>query len=123
MSSYVLRYGILRSIGVFSARGESRFGRGAQVVARTNRGLEVGEVLAEATEDAVQRLANAPGGSIFRELSTEDANELAHIQGREREEFEICEGHVVRLGLPMQLVELEHLFGGERVIVYYLSED
>ena len=27
-----------------------------------------------------------------------------------------------RLGLPMQLVDVEHLFGGERIVVYYLAE-
>lgn len=123
MANYVVRYGILRSLGVFSTRGDARLSRGIKVVARTNRGLEVGEILAEATDEAAQRLAKSPGGSILREMSVEDANELAHIQTREREEYEICEDHVHRLGLPMQLVDLEHLFGGERVVIYYLSDD
>jgi cell fate regulator YaaT (PSP1 superfamily) len=123
MPSYVVRYGILRALGVFSTRGEVRFGRGMKVIARTNRGLEAGEVLAEANEEATQRLAGAPGGSILREMSVEDANELAHIQSRERAEYELCEDQINRLRLPMQLVDLEHLFGGERVVIYYLSDD
>lgn len=123
MPGYVVRYGILRSLGIFSTRGETRFARGTKVILRSNRGLEAGEVLAEASEDAAQRLAGAPGGSILREMSVEDANELAHIQARERAEYEACEDHVHRLRLPMQLVDLEHLFGGERVVIYYLSDD
>ena len=28
-----------------------------------------------------------------------------------------------RIGLKMQLVEVEHIFGGERIVVYYLAEN
>ena len=55
-------------------------------------------------------------------MSAEDANELAHIRTSERQEFETCQKHVARLGLQMQLVDLEHLFGGERIVIYYLAE-
>jgi cell fate regulator YaaT (PSP1 superfamily) len=120
---YVLRYGSTRALGIFNARGNDRYGRGMKVVARTQRGLEAGDVLCEATDDVARSLSNAPGGAILRELSAEDANELVHIHGKERNEFEICRQHVLRLNLPMELVDVEHLFGGERVVVYYLSED
>ena len=36
--------------------------------------------------------------------------------------FRICQKHVEAIGLQMQLVDVEHLFGGERVVVYYLAE-
>jgi cell fate regulator YaaT (PSP1 superfamily) len=120
---YVLRYGSTRALGIFNARGGDRYGRGMKVVARTQRGLEAGDVLCEATEDVARSLSNAPGGAILRELSADDANELMHIHGKERNEFEVCRQHVLRLRLPMELVDVEHLFGGERVVVYYLSED
>jgi cell fate regulator YaaT (PSP1 superfamily) len=120
---YVVRYGSTRALGIFSVRGNDRFGRGAKVVARTQRGLESGDVLCEATDDVIRSLSNSPGGSILRELSADDANELTHIHGKERKEFETCRQHVLRLGLPMELVDVEHLFGGERVVVYYLAED
>lgn len=120
---YVLRYGSTRALGVFNARGNERYGRGMKVVARTQRGLEAGDVLCEATEEVARSLSQSPGGAILRELSADDANELVHIHSKERNEFEICRQHVKRLGLPMELVDVEHLFGGERVVVYYLSED
>lgn len=120
---YVLRYGSTRALGIFNARGNDRYGRGMKVVARTQRGLEAGDVLCEATDDVARSLSNAPGGAILRELSADDANELVHIHSKERNEFEICNQHVRRLNLPMELVDVEHLFGGERVVVYYLSED
>lgn len=120
---YVIRYGSTRALGVFNARGNDRYSRGMKVVARTQRGLEAGDVLCEATDDVARSLSNTPGGAILRELSQEDANELVHIHGKERSEFEVCRQHVVRLGLPMELVDVEHLFGGERLVVYYLAED
>lgn len=121
MAKYVARYGIMRVLGVFSSRAD-RHARGARVVARTNRGLEVGEVLCDATEQALAQLVDPPGGQILREMTLEDVNEWDHIRRREGEEFDACQRHVSELQLSMQLVDLEHLFGGERVVVYYVSE-
>jgi len=120
---YVLRYGSTRAVGLFAPRGQDRYPRGARVIARTPRGLEAAEVLAEATDEQAKLLESAPGGQIMREMSVEDANELTHLQQREATAFETCRKHVARLGLPMQLVDLEHVFGGERLVIYYLSEE
>src|SRR6478672_1138993 len=123
MPRYVLRYGSTRAVGLFAPRGQDRYPRGARVIARTPRGLEAAEVLAEATDEQAKLLESTPGGQIMREMSAEDSNELAHLQERERTAFETCQKHVVRLSLPMQLVDLEHVFGGERLVIYYLSEE
>jgi len=112
----------MRFLGVFSTRGNDRWVRGTRVIARTPRGLEVGEILCEATDDAVEQLPEPNYGQILRELTAEDANELVHIQSREPDEFRACHRIVQQLGLQMQLVDIEHLFGGERIVVYYLAE-
>ena len=44
------------------------------------------------------------------------------MQDQAHREMETCEQYVRKLNLSMQLVEVEHLFGGERVVVYYLAE-
>jgi cell fate regulator YaaT (PSP1 superfamily) len=123
MPKYVVRYGCMRTLGAFSARGGEQFERGARVIARTNRGLEVGEVLCEATEETLAHMPDPPGGQILREMSEEDLNELTHLQSREPLEFQTCDRLVRQLGLQMQLVDIEHLFGGERIVVYYLAEE
>lgn len=123
MPSYVVRYGVMRLLGLFSPRGNDRYFRGMKVIARTNRGLEAGEVLSEANSEIEEQLKNAPGGQIFREQTAEDINDLVHIHAKERTEFDVSKQHVERLQLPMQLVDVEHLFGGERLVIYYLSED
>ncbi|MDG2380515.1 MAG: regulatory iron-sulfur-containing complex subunit RicT [Pirellulaceae bacterium] len=123
MPKYVVRYGAMRALGVFSVRGHDKLRRGVNVIARTERGLEAGEVLCVATEDALGHLDRPPQGQVLRRMSAEDSNEWLHIQTQGREEFETCKRHVSELGLQMELVDLEHIFGGERVVVYYLSEE
>lgn len=123
MPRYVVRYGLTRMLGVFSSRPSDQFRRGARVVARTSRGLEIAEVLSEATDEVAQRMGDMAGGQVLREVSAEDENELSHIDSKLRKEFSTCQKHVEALRLPMQLVDVERLFGGERLVVYYLSED
>ena len=122
MARFVVRYGVMRMVGVFSSRLDNHR-RGALVIARTTRGLEAGEVLCEATEQAVAQLVDPPSGQILREMTPEDVNEVDHLKTREKDEFELCDKHVRRPQARMQLVDVEHLFGGERIVIYYLAED
>ncbi|MEN6458753.1 MAG: regulatory iron-sulfur-containing complex subunit RicT [Thermoguttaceae bacterium] len=122
MPDYVVRYGAMRFLGVFSPAGGKEYRRGAAVIARTDRGLETGEVLCEATDDAVRRLDDPGSGQILRAMSVEDRHEAVRLNKQARQNYDICRKHVERLGLKMHLVDLEHLFGGERIVVYYLAE-
>src|SRR5690606_743680 len=122
MAKYVVRHGSMRLLAVATTRTADPIARGTRVIVRTSRGLEVGEVLCEATEEALAQLEDPGQGQILREMTPEDDVELSHIQSREREEFEVCQRHVAQLRLQMQLVDIEHIFGGERIVVYYLAE-
>jgi cell fate regulator YaaT (PSP1 superfamily) len=123
MPKYVVRYGAMRSLGVFTARGSDQFKRGSEVIARTNRGLEAGEVLCEATPQAVEQIKNQDNGQILRRMTTEDLNERAHMELQARDEFEVCQRYVEKLKLEMELVDIEHVFGGERIVVFYLADE
>jgi cell fate regulator YaaT (PSP1 superfamily) len=122
MSSYVVRFGGMRILGVFEPSGNLECLRGAKVIVRTDRGLEAGEVLCDATEEIVTRIKDPAKGQILRRMTHEDANELSRIQDQERKEFEVCRECIGKLDLPMSLVDMEHIFGGERIVVYYLAE-
>ena len=111
----------MRTLHVAQAR--DRFLRGNKVVCRTPRGLEYGEVLAEATPEMLDQMQDPPSGTIQRMASEQDENELLRITGMARSEFETCRRVIRELNLSMDLVDLEHLLGGERVVVYYISED
>ena len=123
MPKYVVRYGAMRFLGVFSVRGNQSLNRGTQVIARTGRGLEAGEVLCDATPEAIERIKNPDNGQILRTMTTQDLNELDHIKVQSQDEFKICESYVRKLGLDMELVDIEHVFGGERIIVFYLADE
>ncbi len=122
MSSYIVRHGAMRLMVVCDAAGKKAYARGAQVVVRTARGLEAGEVLCPATDESTAGLKPSEKGQILRAMTGDDVNELGRIHTQEREEFQVCLKCIDELGLQMQLVEVEHVFGGERVVVYYLAE-
>jgi cell fate regulator YaaT (PSP1 superfamily) len=112
----------MRNLGVFTPRGRDTFVRGDQVVARTSRGLESGEVLCEATDEAVAHLVEPKQGQILRKMSDDDVRDVRKMFEQERREYEVCDREIKRLSLDMKLVDVEHLYGGERVVVYYLAE-
>jgi cell fate regulator YaaT (PSP1 superfamily) len=122
MPKYVVRYGAMRALGVCATRGGKIFGRGTRVITRTERGLEAGEILCEASEQAVKNLQDPRQGQVLRAMTTGDENELAHMQQQERREFETCRKAIEDLKVDMKLVDIEHVFGGERVVIYYLAE-
>jgi cell fate regulator YaaT (PSP1 superfamily) len=122
MPKYVVRHGVMRNLGVFSTKGNDTFVRGDQVIARTHRGLEAGEVLCEATDEAVRQLNDPKPGQILRRVSEDDARDLRKIFEQERREYGACLERILELSLDMQLADIEHLYGGERVVIYYLAE-
>jgi cell fate regulator YaaT (PSP1 superfamily) len=122
MPDYIVRYGAIRNLGVFSPSGGREYRRGAEIIARTDRGLETGEVLCESSEEALKHLKDPGSGQILREMTHDDHHELARLKKQSVEEFDACRKHVERLGLKMELVDVEHIFGGERIVIYYLAD-
>jgi cell fate regulator YaaT (PSP1 superfamily) len=123
MPRYVVRHGVMRNLGVFSTRQGEAYARGMQVIARTHRGLETGEVLCEATDSVVAQMTEPKNGQILREQNDEDHRELRRLFEQEQREHESCTARIAELELQMQLVDVERLYGGERVVVYYLAEE
>jgi cell fate regulator YaaT (PSP1 superfamily) len=123
MPRYIVRHGVMRNLGVFTPRGRDMFARGDQVIARTSRGLESGEVLCEASDEAVASIKDAKQGQIVRKATGDDVRDLRKMFEQERREYEICQREIKQLALDMKLVDVEHLYGGERVVIYYLAED
>ncbi len=121
-ATYIVRHGAMRSLGEFEAGEGMTYARGQQVVVRTDRGLETGEVLTEATPRAVQLIAEPTRGQLVRVLTAEDRDQCARLAEGERTEFESCRRFIGQRSLQMELVNVEHLFGGERIVFYFLAE-
>ncbi|TWT46714.1 PSP1 domain-containing protein [Botrimarina hoheduenensis] len=123
MPKYVVRYGVMRHLGVFSSRGREIFSRGRRVIARTGRGQEVGDVLCEATEHVLTQIEDPRTGQILRPVSHAEEVELRHLADQVVRDRAAIEARIAELGLGMKIVDIERLYGGERVVVYYLAED
>ena len=121
MPRYVVRCGLMRTLFVMNSRTEQH--RGDIVVARTNRGLERGEVLCDATDHVLRQMNDPPNGSIQRDASVDDENEYRQILERQKREFGKCKQLIQEMSLPMSLVDLEIILGGEQMIVYYSADD
>jgi cell fate regulator YaaT (PSP1 superfamily) len=121
--SYVVRYGATRILGEFTARGLPALARGAAVILRSERGHEWGTVLCAATEQTRTYLGDArPHGRIVRLPTPDDEAQWDRARQMERGEFLSCKELIAEKKLQMQLVDVEHLFGGERAIFYYVAE-
>jgi len=113
----------MRALGVYSAGRDDVYPRGAQVVVRNERGMETGEVLCEATEAALAQLKDGGHGQVLRTMSDDDARERSRLWDEARREFQTCLRLIEQEKLEMRLIDVEHIFGGERVVVYYLAEN
>lgn len=121
---YVVRYGISRHVAEFSTKFPQPLNRNAQVIIRSDRGVEWGEVLCAASDRTREYLnASEEMGAILREANAEDYEKRESLRAKEREEFQNGQQLIVERKLQMQLVDIEHLFGDERLVFYYLAEN
>jgi len=79
-------------------------------------------VMMEADDTVVERMADPRRGQVLRVMSPDDERESRRLLEQQQREFETCRKHIKELNLPMEMVDVEQMFGGERVVVYYLSE-
>jgi cell fate regulator YaaT (PSP1 superfamily) len=113
----------MRFLGEYEAGPEDMdYRRGDQVVVRSDRGLEVGQVLCETNPRAVELIKDATHGPILRRLAPEDRQQLERLREAEHQELETCCRIVRERELQMELVDVEHVFGGERIVFYFLAE-
>ena len=68
-------------------------------------------------------MVDPKGGQILHEQSEEDKREIRRLAEQEEREHKMCRDCIAQLQLDMKLIDIERLFGGERVVVYYLAED
>ncbi len=121
---YIIRYGSTRNIGEFSAKLRDPLPRSAAVIVRSDRGQEWGEVLCPATDRAREHLGTKEQkGQVLREVNDDDRRRMDTVRLDERQEFQGCSEMIAQYKLQMQLVDVEHIFGGERLICFYLAEN
>ena len=119
---YVIHYGAMRLLGVFSY-ADPVFRYGSRVIVKTPRGQESGIVRCEATPEIVAKLDDGfVEDRIVRAMTEIDIAEYQTLRQREAEKLGRCKQIVFEMGISMELVRLEHIFGGERIVLYYTAE-
>jgi len=135
----LVRYGRMGLLGWFEHQENDIPKLHTRVVIKTDRGLELGAVVGpfcyrsgqfrftvEQVEEYMHKSGDeqTPGqkGRFVRYATAEDINEERHLEKSAKEELGYCKRFVEELELPMEIVASEHLFGGERVIFYFVAE-
>jgi cell fate regulator YaaT (PSP1 superfamily) len=121
-ASYVVRYGQMRFLGEFRGASADGHKRGQEVIVRTDRGTELGEILCPATDRSAKFLENPIRGDIIRVVEPVDEAARIALAERQAEGLKVCGELIARRRLQMQLVDVEAILGGERMVFYYLAE-
>ena len=119
-----VRYGAMLLVDVFMA-SVTDLRRGDTVVARTDRGVELGEVLvgSEPACEQPDHLLRTATGEILRRVAPQDLTNQEEIErDREPAEFAFCQERIRERNLPMELIRVEHLLGGRKIIFYFLAD-
>ena len=138
---YILvRYGRMDTLGLFEHHETDILKVHTRVVIKTNRGLELGylvgrfssykagqfrlsqEQLKEYFNGDDSDFSQVPAGKFIRYATAADISEERHLRKIAREEMEYCRRFVRDMNLPMKIVDAEHVFGGERIIFYFMSD-
>ena len=135
----LVRYGRLKMFGEFRRPGKTQFAAGSKVIIRTERGIEIGQIVLAYCEGPGDRgvsrqrwqdyLAQcgregtvSRQGQILRAATAQDLIDQRHLDQAVGEKLQLCQQLIGQMSLDMKPVEVEHLFGGDRIIFYFKSE-
>ena len=122
LAKFLVRHGVMRFVGEFAAPVGVTPARGDIVILRTDRGLEVGDVLCPSTPQAVAAIPEPTRGQVIRVATADDRKKIAEVKATQQREYEVGTQLIAKHKLAMQIVDVEHLFGGERVLFYFLAD-
>lgn len=137
--STTVRYGKMGLIGEFSYPPNLAFTCGGKLVISTDRGLEIGEHVLltcagcqqQIPREQMQAYAQASSGDetyrfrngrILREATDADLAEFRHIQSTTPQKLKLASNLASEYGLDMKIVDCEQILGGERIILFFMSE-
>ena len=116
--SHLVRVGLMGQVGRFRAVDHRVYPRGARVIVRTARGVEVGEVLATAAPSQ----ASPPDGELLRQMSAEDELLASRLERFKLDALRACDEQIRASHLEATLLDAEMLFDGQSLYFYYLGE-
>jgi cell fate regulator YaaT (PSP1 superfamily) len=112
----------MRILGEYVGMAGQDHPRGQQVVVKSDRGFELGEVLRAATDRTASLLENPFRGEILRVATADDLTAEDALAELREQGFAACREFIAKRRLQMNLVDVEVVFGRERIVFYYLAE-
>src|SRR5262249_48822242 len=109
-----VRFPSTHRVSIYNA-GDLFVHRGDKVVVETERGLS----LATVVSDPVCRTDLAGSLRVVRGATAEDLRQEERNERREQEAFRYCWQRIRDRGLPMKLVRVEYLHGGNKAVFYF----
>jgi cell fate regulator YaaT (PSP1 superfamily) len=120
IAEYLVSYGRRGDFGRFRPVRPLACRRGDRVVIRTSRGLEVGEVLREATERHARFLPNTSVSALLRSTAAEDERQEEEMRRRAGRLYERGRDLAAALSLPLELLDAEVLLDGANAVLHQL---
>jgi len=136
----LVRYGRMNAMAFFEHHEAEIPKVHTRVVIKTERGLELGHIVGQLSsyrgghfklrqEQVKEYFDNSDidysptnVGKFIRYATHDDISEERHLRKIVQEEIECCRRIIKELDLPMKIVDAEHVFGGERIIFYFMSD-
>jgi cell fate regulator YaaT (PSP1 superfamily) len=132
------RYGRMGLLGWFEHNLSNISKIKTKIIIKTPRGMELGDVVGPFNYKAghfkssceqvdkyfckrTKEYPLAGGGTFVRYATREDLMEAKHLEASSRDELKCCGKFIKEMNLDMKVVDAEHLFGGERIVVYFTS--
>ncbi|MGY8768409.1 MAG: PSP1 C-terminal domain-containing protein [Pirellulales bacterium] len=115
---HLVQVGLLGQIGRFTSVDAVNYRRGMQVICRTSRGTEIGNVLSPVN----QSREGESDRSILRGVTVEDHLLISRLDKNKQEAFAACQTELVNRKLEATLIETEQLFDGQSIYFYFLGE-
>jgi len=136
----LVRYGRMNNLGLFEHEETHVPMTPTRVVVKTDKGLELGHLVGPSTSYREGRFklseeqvcdyfagsdinfSREPAGRFIRYATADDVSEEEHLAKITEDEIASCERIAKELGLKMKIVDAEHIFGGERIIFYFMAD-
>ena len=136
----LVRYGRMDTLSWFEHKETQIPKVPRRVVIKTDRGLELGYLVGQLcpykagqfrlNQEQVKKYFEDSEidnpceviGKFVRYATSEDISEERHLEKIAKDEMEYCRQFVKELNLPMKIVDAEHVFGGERILFYFMAD-
>lgn len=117
-----VRFREVGKVSYLSYEGDDKLSVGDIVIAEIRRGQENGKILSIVPTEIVCDLAG-PREKIIRKATKEDLKSIEDKAEEEKKAEAICREKIAEHKLDMKLIDVEYIFGRDKVIFYFVSDN